>query len=269
MREKVKFYKNNPPNLCVVLVGDDPASHVYVKHKERACAQVGIRSYTLRLPASITQDALTQHIQKLNQDRDIHGILVQMPLPEHISSTTIIESIDPRKDVDGLHSHNLGKMFAHTPGLIPCTPKGCLHLIQQHTNIKGKHAVVVGRSILVGRPMASLLLRHHATVTVAHRYTQNLAQITQSADILVVAVGKPNLITRRHIKPGAIVIDVGITRVDTLNEKTQVTGDVDFDDVKDLCRAITPVPGGVGPMTVASLMENVLMAYEMQKNHSL
>ena len=262
VQKRIEKY-STPPTLCVILVGDDPASHVYVGHKERACHRVGITSRTVRLDASTTQDALINTIKNMNADASIHGILVQMPLPDSICATTVIDAITPEKDVDGLHSHNMGQLFAHTPTLVPCTPKGCLRLIEAHTDIAGKHAVVVGRSVLVGRPMAALLLRHHATVTIAHRHTRDLSTITQQADILVVAVGKPHFITRHYIKPGAVVIDVGITRV-AHDGGSRLVGDVDFDNVHDLCAAITPVPGGVGPMTVASLMENVVYAYDVQ-----
>lgn len=256
---RIQNISGQPPTLCVVLVGDDPASAIYVRRKEAACHAVGIQSRTQRYPSTITQDELLSHIQDVNNDSSVHGILIQMPLPSSICTNTILRAVHPLKDVDGLHPHNLGQLFAHTPTLVPCTPKGCLSLIKSVTDISGKHAVVVGRSLLVGRPMASLLLQNDATVTMAHRYTQHLQAITQQADILVVATGQPSFITRDHIKPGSVVIDVGITRLEN-----KIVGDVDFDAVQDLCSAITPVPGGVGPMTVASLMENVWLAYEMQ-----
>ena len=248
----------DPPTLAVVLVGDNPASYVYVNHKKRACAKVGILSKSILLPADTTQNTLQDVLGQLNHDPKVAGILLQLPLPSHLNANQAIDHISPKKDVDGLHPENLGLLFARSPRFIPCTPKGCMHILtrlMQQTNdtLKGKHAVVVGRSTLVGRPLSSLLLRHHATVTTTHRYTKNLHDITKQADILIAATGVPGLITEKHVKKGAIVLDVGITRVGGL-----LKGDVDFDTVAPLCSFITPVPGGIGPMTVACLMENVV-----------
>lgn len=255
--------QDEKPTLAVVLVGDNPASHVYVEHKKKACAHVGVTSKSIFLPEATSQEALHDILKSLNHDHAITGILLQLPLPSHLDQDQAIDHIAPRKDVDGLHPENLGLLFARSPRFIPCTPKGCMHILtrlmdRDHDTLKGKHVVVVGRSILVGRPMSALLLRHHATVTVAHRYTENLHEITKHADILVVAAGVPGLITEQHVKRGAIVLDIGITRVEE-----KLKGDVDFDAVAPLCRYITPVPGGVGPMTVACLMENVVEAAQI------
>ena len=248
------------PTLAVVLVGDNPASQVYVDHKKKACAHVGIASNTILLPETTSQEALHDILKSLNDDASITGILLQLPLPTHLDQNQAIDHISPLKDVDGLHPENLGVLFSRSPRFVPCTPKGCMHILtrlmeRDGDTFKGKHAVVVGRSILVGRPMSALLLRHHATVTVAHRYTENLSEVTKMADILIVATGVPGLITANHVKKGTIVLDVGITRV-----KGKLKGDVDFENVAPLCAYITPVPGGIGPMTVACLMENVLEA---------
>ncbi|HEX4045255.1 MAG TPA: bifunctional methylenetetrahydrofolate dehydrogenase/methenyltetrahydrofolate cyclohydrolase FolD [Gammaproteobacteria bacterium] len=248
----------NRPGLAVILVGDDnPASAIYVRNKKQACDDVGIYSASHHLPATITENALIELINTLNQDKNIHGILLQLPLPAHINADNVLEHIDPRKDVDGFHPYNLGRLAERRPLLRPCTPHGVIlllnHIQQQY---KGKHAVVVGASNIVGRPMALELLITGATVTICHRFTQDLSHYVQQADILVSAVGKPHLIPGDWIKPGATVIDVGMNR---LSDGT-LTGDIEFAIAKERAAWITPVPGGVGPMTVAVLMANTLAA---------
>lgn len=242
------------PTLAVILVGEDPASQVYVRNKERACQKAGVRSILKRMPAETTQEALEREVTALNRDDGVHGILVQLPLPKHMSEQRVLDLIDPRKDVDGFHPVNAGRLMNGQPGFVPCTPKGALYLIEQTgAEIAGKHAVIVGRSNIVGKPMALLLLQKHATVTVCHSRTRDLASVTRQADILVVAVGRPNFITGDMIKPGAVVIDVGINRLES-----GLTGDVDFASAQEVAGAITPVPGGVGPMTIAMLLSNTL-----------
>ncbi len=244
------------PGLAVIFVGDDPASQIYVRGKQKACADVGIDSTALRLPVHTTPEELENAIRDLNDNPKIHGILLQLPLPPHLNADHFLSLIDPKKDVDGLHPANLGLLLAGRPGLVPCTPRGVMHLIQTVCpDLSGLHAVVVGRSVLVGRPLAQLLLAQNCTVVQAHSKTKNLGEETRRADILIAAVGHPKLITPDMVKPGAIVIDVGITRTETGLE-----GDVDFETVKEIARAITPVPGGVGPMTIACLLENTLQA---------
>jgi len=253
------------PGLAAVLVGDDPASHVYVNMKEKACAKIGIYSRKIEKPADISQDELLQLIDELNRDEKIHGILVQLPLPKHIDQDTILNAVDPNKDVDGFHPMNLGMMMSakywdELPRFIPCTPAGCIALIESTgTDIEGKNAVVIGRSVIVGKPVAMLLLAKQATVSVCHSRTKDLAAATRDADILVVAVGKTGLVTDDMVKPGAVVIDVGTNRVDADNERGYVLkGDVDFDAAKDVAGYITPVPGGVGPMTITMLLKNTV-----------
>lgn len=251
------------PGLAVVLVGTDSASQIYVNNKAKACQECGIKSQVIRLPSSTTEEELVQLIERLNKSTNIHGILVQLPLPHQIREKVIIETIDPLKDVDGFHPINVGKLLAGNPYLIPCTPYGCLKLIEKMMpDIRGKKAVVVGRSNIVGKPMAALLLKENATVTVCHSYTQNLAEITRTADILVVAIGKPCFITGEMIKPGAIVLDVGMNRLPS----GKLAGDVDFLSASERAGWITPVPGGVGPMTITMLLENTLEAAYEQKN---
>lgn len=250
-----------PPGLAVVLVGDNPASHVYVHNKSRACAQVGIHSEVHLLPAAATQDEVLAKIDSLNENRSIHGILIQLPVPDHIDVGQVIAQIAPHKDVDGLHPQNLGLLFAGRPHLIPCTPLGCLQMIKSVVpDLTGKHAVVVGWSLLVGRPMGLLLGFERATVVQTHAQTVNVMEECRRADILVCAVGKPNLITASHVKPGAVVIDIGITRVTEPNGTTSLKGDVAFEEVQEIAGFLTPVPGGVGPVTVAYLLSNTLMA---------
>lgn len=245
------------PGLAVILVGTDPASQVYVGSKEKACIEVGFHSEVYRLPEETTQEELLALIQKLNTDEKIHGILVQLPLPKHLDEKVVINAISPRKDVDGFHPLNAGALFVGEKGLVPCTPKGCIHLIKETGfDLKGKKAVVVGRSNIVGKPVAMLLLNENATVTICHSRTQNLKEELLQADVVVAAVGKPNFITGDMIKEGSVVIDVGINRL----ENGKLVGDVDFDSAKEKAGWITPVPGGVGPMTIAMLLQNTLEA---------
>lgn len=247
------------PGLAVVLVGSDPASEIYVNNKRKACDEVGFISESYDLPSDTTQDALEALIDKLNQDVTIDGILVQFPLPRHLDSTRVIERILPDKDVDGFHPYNVGRLAQRIPGLRPCTPYGVMTLLESTGNdLLGKHAVVVGASNHVGRPMTLELLLAGCTVTTTHRFTQDLASHVKQADILVVAVGKPGIVDANWIKPGAIVIDVGINRLDS----GKIVGDIDFDTASEKASWITPVPGGVGPMTVAKLMQNTLFAAE-------
>ena len=247
------------PKLCVVLVGDDPASHIYVANKEKDCAEVGIISETHRLPTSVNETDLIALVDKLNKDRTVHGMIVQLPLPDHISEENVLSKILPSKDVDGLGVYNLGLLFkGEGDPLVSCTPQGCLDLIKTTgIEIKGKNAVVVGRSNIVGKPMAMLLLHNHATVTICHSRTIDLPGITSKADILVAAIGKAKMITTNMVKKGAVVIDVGMNR----SEKGLV-GDVDFENVKEVAGYITPVPGGVGPMTIAMLLWNTVRLTE-------
>jgi len=251
------------PGLAVLLVGDNPASHVYVKNKRKSCEQVGIHSDVHIVPLTAPREAILEKIDALNADKRVHGILVQLPLPESIETAAIISRIAPHKDVDGLHPWNLGLLFSGRPALVPCTPLGCLRLIQSVVPcLKGKRAVVVGWSVLVGRPMGILLGLEGATVVQAHSCTVNLAEECRRGDILVSAVGKPGLITADHVKPGAVVIDIGITRVTAPDGTVSLQGDVAFDEVREVAGVLTPVPGGVGPMTVACLLMNTLCAAE-------
>ncbi len=248
------------PGLAVILVGEDPASQIYVRNKEKACEAAGIYSLTLRLPESTTQEALEEKIQELNDDPKIHGILVQLPLPSQLNETEALAAIRPEKDVDGFHVQNAGKLFTGQEGVVPCTPKGAMEMLKRTgIDLSGKEAVVIGRSNIVGKPMAMLLLNANCTVTMCHSRTANLSEHTRRADILVAAVGKPHFVTADMVKPGAVVIDVGINRVDG-----KVVGDVDFDAVREVASWITPVPGGVGRMTIAMLMENTVEAAERQ-----
>jgi len=245
------------PGLAVILVGDNSASQVYVANKELACKEIGIASFKYALPEETSQEKLLELIAQLNHDKSINGILVQLPLPKHIDETSIIDAISPQKDVDGFHPYNVGSLAQRKPGLRPCTPYGVMSLLQKTGQpIVGKHAVIVGASNIVGRPMCLELLLEGATVTICHKFTQNLEQYVKTADILVSAVGKPNLIQGAWIKPGAIVIDVGISRL----PNGTLQGDVEFKEAFQRASWITPVPGGVGPMTVTKLMENTLVA---------
>lgn len=245
------------PALAVILVGNNPASEIYVRNKKRSCEKVGIRSLSYDLPVSTTQEALLQLVATLNQDPEVDGILVQLPLPEHINPETIIETIDPKKDVDGFHPYNVGRLALKMPLLRPCTPRGVMIMLEHAgIEVKGKHAVVIGASNIVGRPMALELLLARATVTVCHSATADLAAEVRRADIIVAGVGRPFFVKGDWIKPGAVVIDVGINRLDD----GKVVGDVDFAAAQTVASAITPVPGGVGLMTVATLLQNTLDA---------
>lgn len=263
LKVKIAHHTNlgkRSPKLCTILVGSDPASQIYVRNKRKSAQEIGIESLHIDLPESVSEQELLSLIEKCNLDDTIDGILVQLPLPNHIKEKNVIFALNPLKDVDGFHPDNLGRLFLGMPRFIPCTPKGSLYLLQ-HLGIalKGKHAVVVGRSLTVGRPMSSLLLYHDATVTTCHRYTENLEHYTKQADVLVVATGNAHMIGKDHVKPGAIVIDIGISRING-----KIVGDVDTQAVLPVVKAITPVPGGVGPMTIAMLHENTYLAY---KNH--
>lgn len=239
--------------LAVIQVGNDPASSVYVGNKKKACAYVGIESLAYELAEETTQEELLDLIRELNAREDVNGILVQLPLPKQIDEDAVIRAIDPKKDVDGFHPQSVGALCIGQPGFVSCTPAGIIQLLKRSgIEISGKECVVIGRSNIVGKPMALLLLRENGTVTVCHSRTKDLKEVTKRADILVVAVGKPKMITREYVKEGAVVIDVGIHR----NENNKLCGDVDYEDVAPVCSAITPVPGGVGPMTIAMLMYN-------------
>ena len=247
------------PGLAVILVGENPASQVYVRNKVKACEDSGLHSFLEKHPASLTEAALLNRIEALNQDTSIHGILVQLPLPEHIDAQKVIEAISPAKDVDGFHIASAGALMTGMPGFWPCTPYGCMKMLESiGYELKGKHAVVIGRSNIVGKPMALMLLQKNATVTICHSATQNLKAITLQADVIVAAVGKRNILTADMVKPGAVVLDVGMNR----NEEGKLCGDVDFAGVEQVAGYITPVPGGVGPMTITMLLVNTLEAAE-------
>lgn len=252
------------PGLAVVLVGEDPASQVYVRNKIKRAEESGLNSIEHKLPADTDQNTLDQLIDQLNQDPAVHGILVQLPLPDHLDESAVINAILPAKDVDGFHPVNVGLLSSGQDAMVPCTPLGCLIMLRQvMDDLTGKHAVVVGRSNIVGKPMAALLLRENCTVTTVHSRTQNIEQICSEADILVVAVGSPDMVKADWVKPGAVVIDVGINSVER-DGAYKLTGDVDYQSVAPVASAITPVPGGVGPMTIACLMKNTLTAAEQQ-----
>lgn len=239
--------------LCVIQVGTDPASTIYVKNKKKACEYIGIKSLSYELPEDTTQDQLIELINELNDQQNVHGILVQLPLPKHIDEDKIIQTISPNKDVDGFHPQSVGRLSIGQKGYVSCTPAGIVQLLKRYNiQMEGKECVIVGRSNIVGKPMAMLMLRENSTVTVCHSRTKNLSDITSRADILIVAIGKPRFITNEYVKDGAVVIDVGMHR----DENNKLCGDVDFDDVVNKVSAITPVPGGVGPMTIAMLMNN-------------
>jgi len=254
---ELKEQKGIIPGLAVILVGEDPASQVYVGRKAKACAEVGFLSREYKLSADTAEEKLLKVIKKLNKDKLVHGILVQLPLPKHISTEKIIAAIDPCKDVDGFHPYNVGGLVTGTPLFVPCTPRGIMELISRSgIELAGKEAVVVGRSNIVGKPMALLLLAQHATVTMCHSRTKDLAAVTGRADVLVAAIGKPHMIKANMVKEGAVVIDVGVNRL----ENGKLAGDVAFDEVAAKASLITPVPGGVGPMTIDMLMKNTLDA---------
>jgi len=259
MKDEVSDLKNKGlvPHLTVILVGDNPASKSYVNGKKKAAAETGISSDVIELPASITEENLLAAIDELNQDPSVHGILVQLPLPDRIREQHIIEAINPNKDVDGFHPVNIGRMMAGVDTFLPCTPYGIITMLKsKNITIAGKHAVIIGRSNIVGKPVGQLLLNENATVTYCHSKTQDLKSFTTKADILIVALGTPNVITADYLKQDAVVIDVGINRVDD----GSLTGDVDFDDAKEIASFITPVPRGVGPMTITMLLQNTIKA---------
>lgn len=243
--------------LAVILVGNDPASTVYVGNKKKACEYIGIKSLSYELEESTTEEELLDLVKKLNKDDNVHGILVQLPLPSHIDEDKVIETISPDKDVDGFHPQSVGRLSIGQSGFVSCTPAGIVQLLKRsNVLLDGKECVIVGRSNIVGKPMSMLMLRENCTVTVCHSHTKNLKEVTKRADILIVAIGKPKFITKDFVKEGAVVIDVGIHRM----ENKKLCGDVDFDDVEPVCSKITPVPGGVGPMTIAMLMNNCVEA---------
>lgn len=257
--QDLQAQKGRPPGLAVLMVGDNPASAAYVRNKEKACTSIGIVSFGEHLPATATQTDLEQMIDALNQDDRVDGILIQLPLPDHLDAVALLNRIHPDKDADGLHPVSLGRLVRGELGLRSCTPAGVMRLLQAyHVDPKGKQAVVIGRSILVGKPMALMLLEADATVTIAHSKTPDLAALTRTADILVTAIGRPGLITGDMVKPGAIVMDVGINRITDDRGKSRLVGDVDFASVQPVAGFLTPVPGGVGPMTVAMLMQNTI-----------
>ncbi|MGG2064477.1 bifunctional methylenetetrahydrofolate dehydrogenase/methenyltetrahydrofolate cyclohydrolase FolD [Bacillus sp. S14(2024)] len=261
LKEKVAELKEQGivPGLAVILVGDDPASHSYVKGKEKGCEQVGIYSELITFPDTITQDRLLAEIDRLNNDNRIHGILVQLPLPNHIEEKAIIEKISPEKDVDGFHPISIGRMMTGQDTFLPCTPHGILELVKEtNLDITGKHVVVIGRSNIVGKPVGQLFLNENATVTYCHSKTANIKELTKLADILIVAVGRAKMVTADYVKEGAVVIDVGVNRLET----GKLCGDVDFEDVLNVAGYITPVPKGVGPMTITMLLENTVLSAE-------
>jgi methylenetetrahydrofolate dehydrogenase (NADP+) / methenyltetrahydrofolate cyclohydrolase len=254
------------PGLAVVLVGEDPASKVYVKNKGEQTKEVGMHSIEHKLPVDTTEEKLLAVVDALNKDPNINGILVQLPLPKHINAEKVLNTIDPDKDVDGFHPTNVGRLWIGERALVPCTPTGSAILAKRAVaSLSGMHAVVIGRSNIVGKPMAALLLRENCTVTIAHSRTKDLPAVVRTADIVIAAVGIPELVKRDWIKPGAIVIDVGINRVPGENGKTKLVGDVAYDECADVAGAITPVPGGVGPMTIACLLQNTLVAAKIQR----
>ena len=248
--------------LAVIQVGNNPASTVYVNNKKKGCEYIGIGSLSYELPEETSEEELLSLIRELNERKDVNGILVQLPLPSHIDEDKVIKTIDPKKDVDGFHPQSVGALCIGQPGFVSCTPAGIIQLLKRSgIEIAGKECVILGRSNIVGKPMALLMLRENATVTVAHSRTKDIKEVTKRADILIVAIGKPKMITRDYVKDGAVVIDVGINR----DENNNLCGDVDFQDVEPVCSAITPVPGGVGPMTIAMLLHNCMESVNIQK----
>lgn len=261
LKEKVALLKSEGKKaaLAVIQVGNDPASSVYVNNKKKACAYIGIESLSYELPEETTEQELLDLVERLNEDDAVHGILVQLPVPKHIDGDKIIQTISPKKDVDGFHPQNVGNLVIGEKGFVSCTPAGIIQLLKRsNIEIAGKNCVVIGRSNIVGKPMALLMLRENATVTIAHSKTQNLKELCKTADILIVAIGKPQFITAEYVREGAVIIDVGIHR----DENNKLCGDVKYDEVEPLASAITPVPGGVGPMTIAMLMNNCVEAME-------
>lgn len=261
IKEQVTKLKDRgcTPGLAVIVVGDNQASHTYVRNKQKSSVEVGMKSELIKLSSTVSQQELLDHITKLNNDDSIHGILVQLPLPDQIDENQIILAIDPKKDVDGFHPENVGKMIIGQRSFLSCTPYGIIKLLERtETPIQGQHAVIVGRSNIVGKPMGQLLLQRDATVTYCHSQTKDLASFTKQADILIVAIGRTKFISEEHVKKGAVVIDVGMNR----DENGKLCGDVDFENVKEIASAITPVPGGVGPMTITMLLKNTLHSAE-------
>ncbi len=260
--------KVRPPGLAVIMVGDNPASAAYVRNKERACERVGIASFGAHLSADTSQATVNALIDQLNQDDRVDGILIQLPLPAHLDSVALLNRIDPAKDADGLHPENMGRLMRGEPGLRSCTPAGVMAVLKEYKiEPGGKKAVILGRSILVGKPMALMLLEANATVTIAHSRTQNLPELCRQADILVAAVGRPNLVAANWVKPQATIIDVGINRIQDIEAgKSRLVGDVDFARVEPIAGAITPVPGGIGPMTVTMLLQNTVLSYRKRFN---
>ncbi|EHJ52004.1 bifunctional methylenetetrahydrofolate dehydrogenase/methenyltetrahydrofolate cyclohydrolase [Streptococcus macacae] len=260
LADKVKQMKERygiVPGLVVILVGDNPASQVYVRNKERSASKAGFKSETVRLSDATSEEELIAIIEKYNQDSSIHGILVQLPLPSHINDKRILLAIDPKKDVDGFHPVNTGHLWNGRPQMVPCTPAGIMEILRAYqVDLEGKHAVIIGRSNIVGKPMAQLLLDKNATVTLTHSRTKNLSEITKSADVLIVAIGQGNFVTKELVKDGAVVIDVGMNR----DKNGKLIGDVKFDEVAEAASLITPVPGGVGPMTITMLLEQTYQA---------
>ena len=267
LRDKIKsdikkMSDNNKPGLAVILIGEHPASQIYVRNKEKFANEVGINSSVLRFDENISERDLKNEIKKLNDDPNVHGILVQLPLPKHISQKDIIQSIDPDKDVDGFHPINVGNLSSGNNAMVPCTPLGCYYLIKKVIpNLSGLNAVVIGRSNINGKPMAQLLLKENCTVTIVHSKTKNIEEICKKGDIIIAAVGKPKMVKSDWVKNTAVIIDVGINRIE-INGKNKIVGDVDFDNIQDKVKGISPVPGGVGPMTIACLLENTLKAYK-------
>ena len=267
LRDKIKsdikkMSDNNKPGLAVILIGEHPASQIYVRNKEKFANEVGINSSVLRFDENISEQDLKNEIKKLNDDPNVHGILVQLPLPKHISQKDIIQSIDPDKDVDGFHPINVGNLSSGNNAMVPCTPLGCYYLIKKVIpNLSGLNAVVIGRSNINGKPMAQLLLKENCTVTIVHSKTKNIEEICKNGDIVIAAVGKAKMVKSDWVKDTAVIIDVGINRIE-INGKNKIVGDVDFDNIQDKVKGISPVPGGVGPMTIACLLENTLKAYK-------
>ena len=266
--KSVALLKDNhqiQPGLAVVLVGEDPASQVYVRNKGKQTVEAGMQSFEHKLPKTTSQEELLTVVDELNNDPKVNGILVQLPLPKQINESAVINAINPDKDVDGFHLINVGRLNTGMPGLVPCTPLGCRMLLEDHIgDLTGSNAVIVGRSNIVGKPMAALLLAKSCTVTITHSRTKNLQEVCKEADILVAAVGRPEMITGDWVKPGATVIDVGINRIEGENGKTRLVGDVEFSSASEVAGAITPVPGGVGPMTIACLLRNAVEATCLQ-----
>jgi len=267
LRDKIKsdikkISDDNKPGLAVILIGEHAASQIYVRNKEKFANEVGINSSVLRFDENISEEDLKNEIKKLNDDPNVHGILVQLPLPKHISQKDIIQSIDPNKDVDGFHPINVGNLSSGNDAMVPCTPLGCYYLIKKVIpNLSGLNAVVIGRSNINGKPMAQLLLRENCTVTIVHSKTKNIEEICKCGDIIIAAVGKAKMVKSDWVKDTAVIIDVGINRIE-INGKNKIVGDVDFDNIQDKVKGISPVPGGVGPMTIACLLENTLKAYK-------